>query len=512
VTDSFRFNFIIVKESRLFRFYPQLIKRSVCLGVLTMFRFLTCMLVCLLAATRGHADYYEPRASRGATVIKHELGEECIVPRHFSGGTYKDKDVQRESELCSFDFYIKAPAGTRKSVGICPKVSSTNPAVELYLFEAESNKETFENRECSKPDDDRNGKKQAKFKQSITCSYTPSILGYYHLSRILGNIGNVPTAVVRTMDKEQHLNFVRRAGEILSKLYPREEPIIEQAWKKTWPSLHADPEGRTLGVRPSMVFSRDYKYVYGALAQNPKKENKYSELAPKSYETRYEDFKAKQQYKNLLNPKPLAELYSAGSEQDRLEAAGQYVIQMQNIGDMIVIDYLMSQADRIGNIHFTYEYHFIRARKVESTDAEFVKVPGKPDALDPNQAAQMKTIGAVLVKQMMIRDNDCGVIKSNNAKKYQLLAGVRHINPDTYRRLLWLQRLVKSSENEVNSFFRDEALFSQKDWDGFKQLLNEVTNDLKARCLKGELHLDLDLEDVVMGRAPRDSRAFCESL
>ena len=43
----------------------------------------------------------------------------------------------------------------------------------------ELSKEQFETERCKLDKSKRGGKKLAKFKQSITCSYTPSILGYY---------------------------------------------------------------------------------------------------------------------------------------------------------------------------------------------------------------------------------------------------------------------------------------------------------------------------------------------
>ncbi|HEX4924164.1 MAG TPA: hypothetical protein VFV50_08760, partial [Bdellovibrionales bacterium] len=198
----------------------------------------TCAAVCAQASAN-----YVSKTSRGAQTTRFDYGEECIQPKHFPGGVYREKDLEKEAELCAFDFYIKTSTDTRKSVALCPKVESTNPAVELFLFAPDESKEQFELRECPKRDDDRGGKKLAKYKQSLTCSYTPSIIGYYHMSRILGDIGDVPISVVRTMDKERHREFVTKAGEIVAKLYPNKDPIIESSWRMTWPALHNNPGG-----------------------------------------------------------------------------------------------------------------------------------------------------------------------------------------------------------------------------------------------------------------------------
>ncbi|MEQ1879288.1 MAG: hypothetical protein ABL958_21815, partial [Bdellovibrionia bacterium] len=275
--------------------------------------FTAAISVALSYAASSRADYYTSKASRGDRTVRFQYGEECVVPKHFPGGVYKPKDSDKESELCTFDFYIPKSETGLQSVGMCPKVESTNPAVELFLFAGNREKDEFEKIECSKRDDDREGKKLAKYKQSITCSYTPSILAYYHLSRILGNIADVPISVVRTMDRGRHQEFVAKAGDIAAKLFPSSDPIIEQAWRRYWPGLHADPAGKTNDGKSSRVFSADYRYVYGALSQAVKKEFKYKELFGASYETRYLDFKKKAQYKNLLNPKPLNEWFASST-------------------------------------------------------------------------------------------------------------------------------------------------------------------------------------------------------
>lgn len=460
--------------------------------------------VCLQA----NANYVS-KASRGSQTVRFDFGEECVLPKHFPGASYREKDFEKESELCTFDFYIKTSTETRKSVALCPKVESTNPAVELFLFAPDQSKDAFEQIECPKRDNDRGGKKLAKYKQSLTCSYTPSILGYYHLSRILGDVGDVPISVVRTMDKERHREFVTKAGEIVAKIYPNKDPIIESSWRMTWPALHGNPGGE----KGQRVFSQDHRYVFGALSQNVKKEIKYRELFPKTYETRYADFKAKPAYKNLLNPKPVTQWFSATDVNARFMQAAQTVVQMRDIVDATVMDHILAQADRIGNMHFTYQYLTLENGKITSQLAKLIDDPnGGDDLPDPAQVKAMGAKGSPLVKVMMIRDNDCGVIKSNEARRHELLKGIRHISPSTYQRVQWLNGMIRSKQGEADlrTFFQDEALFTDKDWLATKGFINEVATSLKTACKAGELHLDLDLKAVATGEAPVDSRALCE--
>jgi hypothetical protein len=67
---------------------------------------------------------------------------------------------------------------------------------------------------------EKNGKCVAKFKQIDnvhTTTSTAAILGYYHVSRALGDICEIKTAVLRTMDVEQHKQLVRLAFELGAK-------------------------------------------------------------------------------------------------------------------------------------------------------------------------------------------------------------------------------------------------------------------------------------------------------
>ncbi|HEY8272830.1 MAG TPA: hypothetical protein VIG33_18195, partial [Pseudobdellovibrionaceae bacterium] len=152
----------------------------------------------------------------------------------------------------------------------------------------------------------------------------------------------------------------------------------------------------------------------------------------------------------------------------------------QNVADMIVMDTMLNQQDRFGNVHTTNSYIYL-----DSSEGVSVKLKNKMTE------TEVRSTGAVLVKNMMLKDNDCGVAKENAAKKAGLVQGLSHISPETYARLLKLQ--VEVSQETTKSFFKDETLMTDVDYASMKQNLSEIVQTLKKACREGRLQLDLDL-------------------
>jgi len=67
---------------------------------------------------RGEKIVDLPVAGRNAEV--------CVIPKHFVGGEYSDKDIEVETKLCNIDGNTNA--------AVCPKLSSTNPGLIFIRF------------------------------------------------------------------------------------------------------------------------------------------------------------------------------------------------------------------------------------------------------------------------------------------------------------------------------------------------------------------------------------------
>jgi hypothetical protein len=425
-------------------------------------------------ADRGRARVHFPVATKGAP------DEICVLPRRLPGADYKASDEKGEQELCSYSFYGTPPreqGAPMKEVAICPKLTSTNPGTDLEELLAGKSREETEAAVCALRE--RPTKKLAKYKQSITCSYTPSILGYYHLSRALGGVGDVKPAVVRTMDLAEHKALV---GEALTALAAEAD---ESYPKTSWLRFRAAEEAPGASRHLDAIFTRDLLQIYGGLQDNVRGEEKYTEINKKGpSEDPSSFFVQTAAYRRVVDPRPVSQMIGRS-----LADAAQPLVQMRDITEMLLVDYLMSQQDRFGNIHAILYYYFPKPEggfdKVKKSKVDDGEVPLPTDA--------------VLVKKMVLKDNDCGgPTKKNVVKTAGLLEQLRHMNPGTYRHLRWLDASFGRG-GEIPNLLVSEALFAQRDLDMLRVNLHEAAEKAHAACVAGKLLLDLDLEGHLAG-------------
>jgi len=403
--------------------------------------------------------------------------EICVIPKHFAGANYSKKDLEAERALCQANEYENA--------AVCPKLTSTNPGVYFVLVPGGATPEQIEARNCAK---ETGAKKFAKYKLSTSCSYVPSILGYYHLSRMLGGIANVPQSVVRTFDLNRHLEIGRRA---LSQV--KRGDIIEQTWSGLVSNLRAGAGSK----KKDLLLTDDLDQSYGALVMTPKGDSFYKEF----FNGGAENIIRAQKFRD---GNPLFALVKSPASVDRLvgrdftAANLQRMVQMRDISEMIILDTLMNQQDRFGNIDFINKYYFFDKSEAAADGAPKLKSTAKA----PAEGAE----GVLTVKEMILQDNDCGVAKDNIAKKAGLAGLIRHIDPGVYRRLQKLN--ASAGAPETKAFFTQNLLFTATDYASFRKNLSELAAGFKAACESGALKLDLDLQAHFSGRA--SAKASCD--
>lgn len=430
------------------------------------------LFVPLSMATLNTSQYFGEEIIKIPVSNSSAAAEICVIPKKYPNAVYSEKDTVSEQQLCSL-------AGV-EPVALCPKLVSTNPAVEFYSVPEGMTATQVEVRGCKI----EGTKKLAKYKGSISCSYTPSLLSYYHVSRILGNVLNVPPVVVRTMDLSAHKKIAVKANAAL--VNSRDELL-----KKIWSGFLSHLKAGSVSSKKDALFTSDFTQSYGALQQNPRDEAKYSEMffSAKDGETRADAFRARSPVYALLKAsQPLKAL--VGNQFTKSNV--QKVLQMQNVADMIIMDTLLNQQDRFGNIHAMDVYLY-----VDYAEGGNVKLKNEMTE------EEMRSTGAVLVKNMMLKDNDCGVAKDNVAKKARLVQGLAHISPQTYARLLKLHS--DATQEFTKSFFRNETLMTAGDYASIQQNLSEIVQTLKKACREGRLHLDLDLDGHFANRPVNQS-------
>ncbi|MBO9666038.1 MAG: hypothetical protein J7501_04435 [Bdellovibrio sp.] len=405
----------------------------------------------------------------------HGRTEVCIIPQKLFPKGFSKGDLEDEAKLCEIDFYANNV--------ICAKQNSTNPGLLIGDLIDGLTKDQAEAKLCEGPRDAF--KTEAKFKQSISCSYTPSILAYYQFSRML-DAGNVPAAVIRTMDTQEHSKHTA-----LALSYKSLEPTMRSTWG-SFSKAHANGTN-------TAIFDSTGQFVYGSLVDNVKKEERYTEVSGRgSYDTRYQRFLQQPPFLRVANGNSV-EVIAGGNT---LEKVAQTVVQMKDVSDMILLDTLFSQDDRIGNIHYKYAWYFVDDKgKVNSKKSKAEIKEGK---LVVPAEETAKYASGVLVRQMIMKDNDCGVDvtkRSNMMRKISAIEQVRHMSAKTYARLMSFAKIAKTPD--VESYMQRELLFTSADLKGpgpsFQNNLDRAVKVLTENCQKGLLKLDLNIEDYAPG-------------
>lgn len=473
-------------------------------------------------------------------------GEEtCLVPKHYSSTSkvlthveFKD-DREDELKLCRLTVYdgmgpkvkveqlgsLKAAIPESKVILACPKYNSTNPGTNLIeipetMTYADAAKKLCIPKEKAlavlkaeseaSDDKDYEGKYDldAKFKSTISCSATSSAIGYYHVSRLLGGIGRVPVVVARTMARSTHHEIATKAANH----FGGSQDIIAKNWRAF---LAASSSAKSGQANPKL-YTDNGQYLYGSLQKNLKGEERYTEISGKgSYDERYTRFLAQDPFLRVANGADVREVspvgnstVPAGRQAQRTYAEmAPMILQMQDVSDMVLIDTLMAQDDRIGNIHvkpMVLELGSQTPRKMskaeekvlESVQAAKKSYPLTAAVAAEASAKQFPDGRAIFVRAMHLKDNDCGVdtdIRGNQMRRNKALESVRHMNPETYKRFLAFAEEVES--DRFKNFALETMLYRPVEYQGHRYSLKEnvrhAAKVLTENCERGLLKLDL---------------------
>ena len=391
---------------------------------------------------------------------------------------YSKKDIEKEKELADIDFYNgKTKDGL--DIVLIPKTYSTSPGLNVHAVKLPPGLSRLNYAEAHATKSQPSGDEViAKYKQTIPThfTYSPSILGYYHLSRFL-DAGHVEPAIVRTMDLDAHkpLADLGKAKAVGSNN------------RNQWTELRALDDAHS----NPRVYTQDGKQLYGALQVNPSGEQSYPHLSDLAGAGA---FAASTEFTRLTDGKPLKLNYKDASGKLN-QAAVQQLVQVRDLSDMLLMDFIMSQADRFsGNMHSEKVYLWVENGVLKTTTKKS----------DPAKAAeQLKQIppGAVLVDRLIMKDNDAGLISGNSAKSSHLLEKISHMDPKSYDRLLNLQKELQKSE--VAQWYQTEILFTLVDFNTIKDNVDQAVAILTARKDKG-LFLDANVTAALVAAGTQE--------
>ncbi|MEO6786090.1 MAG: hypothetical protein ABI318_08150 [Chthoniobacteraceae bacterium] len=397
-----------------------------------------------------------------------------MIPKHLPFANYRGKDgakdIADEKKLAGYDFY-KAGTAESGAIATLPKRTSTSAAVDVYAIPAGT----------SRPQEltasyclgvEKTGKCVAKFKQTdnqFTTTSTAAILGYYHVARALGDICEIKPAVLRTMDIEQHKKVVQLASEL------GVHGTVAKSWS-LFNQYYANPRGSSVA---GALFTSDFTQIYGALLENTTGEENYGEwLAAGS------DLSSTRAFQRMADSRSAASILGSNAF---TQANVQALVAMRDMSEMILLDYLLAQSDRLtgGNISDYSFAYYLDGGKVKSTKASKASdiPPGAPQ---------------VTVKKLTVKDTDAGLLNSNVFEQKGYLPQIHHMHPGTYDGLQTLAQQW-TADPTVKQFFHQECTFSNSQIARFEKYLLNAATTLRGRKDNGTLHLDLDLDDYFQG-------------
>ncbi|MGB8465387.1 MAG: peptidoglycan-binding domain-containing protein [Terrimicrobiaceae bacterium] len=431
-------------------------------------------------------DVYEGSLQRdaehGAAIIKFTVpggrpDEICVIPSHLPFAAYRgkdgEKDIAAEKKLASYDFY-KTGSAESGVVAILPKRTSTSAAVDVYQLPAGTTKpETTTASYCAGLE--KSGKCIAKFKQTDnvhTTTSTAAILGYYHVSRALGDICEIKPAVLRTMDIEQHKLIGRLASEM------GVHGLVGMSWE-LFNKYYAKPKGSPVA---RTLFTSDFTQIYGALLENTTGEENYAEWLSVG-----SDLSSVRAFRLMADSRPIELILGS---HDFTQSNVQALVAMRDMSEMILLDYLLAQSDRLtgGNISNYIFTYYLDGEKVKSTKAS--KASDLP-----------ASVPKVTVKKLTIKDTDAGLLNQNVFEQKGYLSQISHMHPETFDRLQTLAQKW-NGDPTVKQFFHRECTFSNSQIARFEKYLLTAASALLARKESGKLHLDIDPDEYFRGTAP----------
>jgi len=427
------------------------------------------------------------------------LNEQCIRIEPFPGAHYSKHDLKREKGYCQLDMY---------QLALCPKLWSTSPGTILYEIDADSfggDVGQFEKQHCASGHHAKAAAldKVASFKSSVndrdtSATYAPSSWVYYHLSRFLDTNTQVPVAVYRSMDASEHHNRVVLPALDITAGH-RNLRMLAAGWR----FLDQVESGGGSAASARAALTDEKRQVFGVML-----DNKGDRYGPEFNGTRESgwgvgqnlDFQQTAPFLALRSALPVEEAAKQAIHDARKNPRmatklpadtplTQVIFWMQDVAEIALLDYVLGQQDRIGNIDFSWRWYWLDEGRLESSAAHGTT---PPDSMKPFQPVRLR--------RSAINDNDAGVRRgyANFAKKSGMLDGLRHYPPGLYQKL---GRLVAdlAADGPARTWLVESAGLSSKEAAAIATRATEAFSKLKSDCESGALKLDIDLHAALGG-------------
>jgi hypothetical protein len=438
--------------------------------------------------------------------------EQCIRITPFPGAVYSKKDQKTEAAYCQLDM---------AKLALCPKLWSTSPGTILYEIDAAAygnSTAKFESQHCADGSHTRSAAmdEPAIYKNSVnardtSATYAPASWVYYHLSRYFQTGVHVPVAVYRSMDASSHnQRVVKPALKIVASRHGL--GMLTAGWK----FMDQAETGQLAGSPASAVLTDDGKQIFGVLLRN--EGDRYGAEVNGTRESGWgagqnNDFQQTAPFLALRDPSPLVEAAEASINAARRNpkmakdlsadtSVEQIVFWMQDVLEISLLDFILGQQDRIGNIDYNWVWFWLQDGKLRSRRAHGTEAPADIAAFNP-----------LRLKQSAINDNDAGIRAgyADFSEKTHMLSDLRHFNAGLYQRL---GALVNDfdAQGPAYQWMIESAGLGSKEAQTIANRSKEAFELLQSDCKSGRLQLDLEPARVLQpNAAPSGSlAAVCE--
>jgi len=442
-----------------------------------------------------------------------DTAESCIALAQMPDAVYSESDRQREQRFCEIDFYAANTA-------VCPKTWSTSPAMLVYDIAQtpfEDNASGFERDICPRGGSARKSARRelAIYKVSMnavdtSATYSKSSLLYYHFSRYLQSRVGVPVAVYRSMDRVVHRERVVDPGIRLT-ADRSELKMIHAGWVHL---RDADSDPAAYRNRADLITPDDAR-VYGVLLLEAGRRYGVDLNGTRASGWgvgQSRDFQQTAPFIALRSPGILAEAINAGLAGARSEpemaralkgtvAPAQVAFWMQELTEIVLLDYLFNQQDRIGNVDYQHFWHWWQ-------DGRFMTRL----APEPSVPADIAAYAPLRLRRSRINDNDAGgrAAYVNYAEKTGMLDGLRHFNADLYARMARLARDF-AAQGELYQYTQSSFALSDKYVAHLSKQVGKAFAILSQACASGDLRFDLEPELFIRDGEVAATSVDCES-
>ncbi len=479
------------------------------------------LVLLVLAATAHAAEFHG--------VAKPYGKGQCIVLNRVpadSGAKYKSSDADKEQALCGIDF-------ADKGIGMCPKAWSTSPGTVIYDIRKSKyngNPETFEAEYCLKQRalkgkvdgvDKIATYKQSinsQFKQRTSATFAQASPLYYEYSRYFNTAVDIPVAVIRTMDAQEHFRRVASRGHAIA-----QRGMIAGGWNVIT-SAEKSPRGY---IPVNEFYYGDPKagLLYGAMLKGPGA--RYGaefngNIVGKGYSEQYVFLQKTPAFLALSDPK---EFFDAAHEAinasktdpvvGRSLGTGvsneQMMLWMQEMSEIALMDYIFGQQDRPGNIDYLWMWYSVNdkgALKSTRADSEVARTGMGSIAMPDEIKGSAKYY---LIQKTQINDNDAaGRAYANFTKRFGLLEKLRHMNAGTFRQLI---RLAKDyqAKGPLYNYLNDTFYMPRAYINLIVQNSVQAAQIVQSACRARTMRFDLNAEMYLATQKVEEVHVDCEN-